>query len=151
MSVFIGSFIAVVIAALIQATNWMLLGNTIKPNLVLIVLIALSYLNPNWMKRLIFIFIAAIVIKQAPGFTFPDLVFFSTILLAIALADFLPWQQTINSLLAVTAGTLILNLQNITFLPFVYELILNLSLALILLALLKLVYVPQIKLQRNRF
>ncbi len=151
MLVFIGSFILTIIAAFFQATNWILFDATIKPNLIFVVLMILGIINSSWVKRAILILVAALILKFTPGFSLLDLTFIGATVASIILMDFLPWQQPINLLLAVTIGTIIINLDRLTFLPLTYELILNLLLAFVLFSLLKLVHVPQIKLQRNRF
>jgi len=151
MLVFIGSFILTVIAASVQATNWILLGDIIKPNLIFVILMILGVMNPGWIRRAVLVLAAALILKFAPGFSFLDLTFIGAVAASMVLMDFLPWRQPINLLLAVIVGTIIINLNNLTFLPLIYELILNLLLAFVLFALLKLVHVSQIKLQRNRF
>ena len=151
MLVFIGSFILTVIAASVQTTNWILVGNIIKPNLILVVLLILAFINPSWIRRAILVLTAALILKFTPGLALLDLTFIAAIVVSILLVDFLPWQQSINLFPALTIGTIIMNLNHLTFLPLVYELILNLLLAFILFILLKLIHVPQVKLQRNRF
>lgn len=151
MLVFIGSFILTVIAAFVQTTNWILLDATIKPNLIFVVLVILGIMNPNWIRRATLILVAALILKFTPGFSAFDLTFIGASVAAIILMDFLPWQQPINLFLAVTVGTAVINLDHLTFLPLIYELILNLLLALVFFALPKLFHVPQIKLQKNRF
>lgn len=151
MLVFIGSFILTIVAASVQATNWILLDATIKPNLIFVVLVILGIINPNWIKRVILILTAALILKFTPGLSLLDLTFVGASVAAIILIDFLPWQQLINLFLAVTIGTIIINLDHLTFLPLIYELMLNLLLAFVFFALFKLAHVPQIKLQKNRF
>src|SRR3989344_4368363 len=151
MLVFIGSFILTVIAASVQTTNWILVGNIIKPNLILVVLLILAFINPSWIRRAILVLAAALILKFTPGLALLDLTFIAAIVVSILPVDFLPWQQSINLFPALTIGTIIMNLNHLTFLPLVYELILNLLLAFILFVLLKLIHVPQVKLQRNRF
>ncbi len=151
MLVFTGSFVLTIIAAFVQTTNWILLDATIKPNLIFVVLMILGIMNPNWIRRVILILVAALILKFTPGFSLLDLTFIGTLVASMALMDFLPWRQPINLFLAVTIGTIIINLGHFTFLPLIYELILNLLLAFVLFALLRLFHVPQIKLQRNRF
>jgi len=151
MLVFIGSFILTIIAALSQITNWILIDAIIKPNLIFVVLMILGIMNPSWIRRAILILAAALILKFTPGFSLLDLTFIGAVVASMILMDFLPWRQPINLLLAVTTGTIIINLDNLTFSPLAYELILNLLLAFVLFALLKLVHVPQIKLQKNRF
>lgn len=151
MLVFIVSFILAIIAASVQATNWILLDATIKPNLIFVVLVILGIINPNWIKRAILILVATLILKFTPGFSLFDLTFIGTAAAAMILMDFLPWRQPINLFLAVTVGTVIIDLDHLTFLPLIYELILNLLLAFVFFALSKLTNVPQIKLQKNRF
>lgn len=154
MPVFIGSFILTIIAAFIQTTNWILIGAIIKPNLILITLIILALANPNWPKRIILILTAALILKFAPGFTLLDLTFTSAAIFSIILLDILPWQQPVNLFLATLLGTITINLSNLSqslFLPLIYEFVFNLFLVFALFALLKLIYVPQTKLQKNRF
>ncbi len=150
MLIFITSFILTATAALIQTTNWSVFDATIKPNLVLVTLIILASVNPGWMRRTILILTAAVIVKFTPGFTPLDLIFIGAAALSILLIDFLPWREPVNLSAAAVAGTVVMNLPHITLLPLVYELILNLLFAFILLTLLKLIYVPQIELQRNR-
>lgn len=151
MLVFIGSLALVVITAFIQMTNWLLIGAIVKPNLLLVVLVILATLNPGWIKRAILVLMAALIVKAGPGFVLPDLIFAAAALISIILLDVLPWQRTINTLIAASAGTLVVNLFHFTLLPIVYELTLNLFLAFILLNLIQPSHVSPIKLQRHRF
>lgn len=151
MLLFIASFLLTIVAALIQTTNWMLFDSILKPNLILVVLIILALVNPSWSRRAILILAAALILKFTPGINFSDLAFLGAVFSSIVLMDILPWQQPISSLLAILFGTIIINLDELTLLPLILEVVLNLFFALILLALPRFVHVPQIKLQRNRF
>lgn len=150
MLAFIGSLVLVVAAAFIQMTDWLVIGNTVKPDLLLAFVVVLLTVNPNWVKRLVMIAVAALVVKENPGLTSSNLIFPGTLVLSALLLDFLPWQRTITALLAVAAGTLIMNIQYFSLLPFIYELAINLIFTFTLLNLLP-THVPQIKLQRHRF
>lgn len=150
MLIFIVSFTLTIITAFIQTANWTFFSATLKPDLILVVLIILALVNPNWIKRAILILTAALILKVSPGITFPDLIFVTAAVASIILMDFLPWRQPANLIPAVSLGTLIINFDRLTLSPLIYELIFNLSLALVLFVLLKLANVPQIELQRNR-
>src|SRR3989304_5327937 len=108
MLVFIGSFILTVIAASVQATNWILLGDIIKPNLIFVILMILGVMNPGWIRRAVLVLAAALILKFAPGFSFLDLTFIGAVAASMVLMDFLPWRQPINLLLAVIVGTIII-------------------------------------------
>lgn len=151
MLIFIVSFILTAAVALLQTTNWILFDAIIKPNLILITLIVLAPINPIWTRRALFIFTAALIVKFMPGFALFDLIFIAAAALSIILMDILPWRGPVNLSAAVVTGTVAINLPRLAFLPITYELILNLLFAFILFTLLKLVYVSQIELQRNRF
>jgi len=150
MLAFIASFILTAAVALIQATNWFLVGSTVKPDLLLALLVALMMAHPNWPKRLILIVLAAFIIKENPGIALSNLVFPAALVAAALIVDILPWEQTVNAMLAAAAGTLVISLQSFTFLPFIYELAFNLGLTFIIINLITSPNVPQIKLQRNR-
>ncbi len=151
MLIFIVSFLVTAAAAIIQSTNWLLLTALLKPNLILVILLILATINQNWIARLLLVLTAALILKFSPGLAYLDFIFMGSVLSAIALMDLLPWRQTITLLLATGFGTIIINLSHLTFLPLIYELALNEFLAFALFTLLKLIYVPQVKLQRNRF
>lgn len=151
MLVFTASFILIVIAAFIQTTNWLLFEDTIKPNLALITLIVLALINERWIGRTILILTAALILKFTPGPALPDFIFIGAVVLSIILTNSLPWRQPINLLAATFIGTIIIDLNNLNLLALIYELIVNLLLAFALFTLLKLVYVPKIKSQSNRF
>lgn len=151
MLVFIGSFILTIITAFIQTTNWIVLGDIIKPNLILVMLIVLGIINPSWIRRAILILTAALILKFTPSAALFDLIFVGASFLSIVMMDVLPWQRLISLLAAVAAGTIIINLDHLILLPLVYELMLNLLLAFILFALPRLAHVSQIQLQRNKF
>lgn len=151
MLVFIGSFILTIITAFIQTTNWIVLGDIIKPNLILVMLIVLGIINPSWIRRAILILTAALILKFTPGAALFDLIFVGASFISVVMMDVLPWQRLISLLAAVAAGTIIINLDHLILLPLVYELMLNLLLAFILFALPRLAHVSQIQLQRNKF
>lgn len=151
MLVFTASLILTAVVAFIQTTNWILLGNIIKPNFILVTLVTLTLINPSWIRRTALIAAAALILKFTPGLAFLDLIFVGAALLATLLADFLPWRQPVSLLVATLAGTVMINADHLSLLPLIYELILNLLLGFILFNLLKLVYVSEIKLQKSRF
>ena len=151
MLIFIASFAATAVLALVQTTNWLILGAFIKPNLILATLIVLALVNPGWMKRAILIATAALILKFTPALAVADLIFVGAATTSILLLDFLPWQGSVNLLAAIVVGTAVMNLQQLVLLPLIYEIILNLLIAFILYTLLKLIDVPQVKLQRGRF
>ncbi|MBI2013024.1 MAG: hypothetical protein HYS88_01050 [Candidatus Colwellbacteria bacterium] len=151
MLVFTASLILTAVVAFIQTTNWILLGNIIKPNFILVTLVTLTLINPSWIRRTALIAAAALILKFTPGLAFLDLIFVGAALLATLLADFLPWRQPVSLLVAILAGTVMINADHLSLLPLIYELILNLLLGFILFNLLKLVYVSEIKLQKSRF
>ena len=151
MLVFTASLILTAVVAFIQTTNWILLGNIIKPNLILVTLVILALINHSWIRRTALITTAALILKFTPGLALLDFIFVGAALLAILLADFLPWRQPVSLLVAIPIGTVILSVDHLSFLPLIYELILNLLLGFILFNLLKLVYVSEIKLQKSRF
>src|SRR3989344_5909980 len=151
MLVFTVSLILTAVVAFIQTTNWILLGNIIKPNFILVTLVTLTLINPSWIRRTALIAAAALILKFTPGLAFLDLIFVGAALLATLLADFLPWRQPVSLLVAILAGTVMINADHLSLLPLIYELILNLLLGFILFNLLKLVYVSEIKLQKSRF
>lgn len=151
MLVFIGSFILTIITAFIQTTNWIVLGDIIKPNLILVMLIVLGIINPSWIRRAILILTAALILKFTPSAALFDLIFVGASFISVVMMDVLPWQRLISLLAAVAAGTIIINLDHLILLPLVYELMLNLLLAFILFALPRLAHVSQIQLQRNKF
>ena len=151
MLVFTASLILTAVVAFIQTTNWILLGNIIKPNLILVTLVTLTLINPSWIRRTALITTAALILKFTPGLALLDFIFVGAALVAILLADFLPWRQPVSLLVAILVGAVMINADHLSLLPLIYELILNLLLGFILFNLLKLVHVSEIKLQKSRF
>ncbi|MDP3991585.1 MAG: hypothetical protein Q8P66_01625 [Candidatus Colwellbacteria bacterium] len=151
MLVFTASLILTAVVAFIQTTNWILLGNIIKPDLILVTLVTLALINHSWIRRTALITTAALILKFTPGLALLDFIFVGAALVAILLAGFLPWRQPVSLLVAILVGTVMINVDHLSLLPLIYELILNLLLGFILFNLLKLVHVSEIKLQKSRF
>ncbi len=151
MLLFIASFVLTTIAAFIQTTNWILIGNLTKPNLILVTLLILALVNHGWLPRAFLILSAALILKFTPSLAVFDFIFIGAALSSILFMDLLRWRQPLNLFAAILVGTIIISLEDLIFLPLVYELILNLLLGLILFSLLKLVYGSKIKLQGSKF
>jgi hypothetical protein len=126
---FIVSLLLVAALALIQLTNWFSAAN-LKPNLILALLAALTLFEPNWLKRSIFIFTAVFLLKFSPTLNWLDLI----------LIDNLPWLKPVNLLVAIVAGTILLNLDNFRPALVFPELIGNIFLSFLFFSLLKLIY-----------
>jgi hypothetical protein len=136
---FIISLLLVAALALIQLTNWFSVAN-LKPNLILALLASLTLFEPNWLKRSIFIFTAVFLLKFSPTLNWLDLILLLSLYLVMVLIDNLPWLKPVNLLVALVAGTILLNLDNFRPALVFPELIGNIFLSFLFFSLLKLIY-----------
>ena len=100
----VNSFL-VVLASLAQTAGFMAL-NGIKPNLALALIVSISVYETKWLKRIIFILLAALFLKSGPYIDFQIVIFAGITALGIALIDYLPWHRQINWFFALSAATL---------------------------------------------
>jgi hypothetical protein len=148
---FIVNFLIIVFGALIQITNVAFIS-TLKPNIVLACLVAISVFQKDWIGRSILILMAEIILTFQPTFGWMDLVLISTFALTMALVDFLPWKKIINIILAVIFGTTILNITlHFSFMLFLKEAIMNTILAILVFWLIELIYAKTSTQKENRF
>ncbi len=133
-----------------QTTQSFILGG-VKPNLVLAVLAVLAVFHKKWIRRVILVMIAALIVTFSPIITWFDLIFTATILLIMAIIDFAPWRKFISIAVAVISGTLILNVVSFTPRVVLTELLMNIALATIIFSLLQLIYVEEKDAKTNRF
>ena len=98
---FIVSSFLVLIASLFQTTSLFLIGG-VKPNLALVFIVAISNFEKSWIRRVILVLLAALILTFAPFATWIDIIFISAILFAVALLDYLPWQRIVNGVVVVS-------------------------------------------------
>ena len=107
MLVFCTSLVAVFLSAFIQNSNFAILG--VKPNLVLVVILAFGLLEKDWLKRAILVLLAIATLIIEPGLGLKTILIMSIFFLALALIDFLPWREIANSASALVIGTLLID------------------------------------------
>ena len=126
MLVFCTSLVAVFLSAFIQNSNFAILG--VKPNLVLVVILAFGLLEKDWLKRAILVLLAIATLIIEPGLGLKTILIMSIFFLALALIDFLPWREIANSASALVIGTLLIDVGGFQFNVFLMEALYNLSL-----------------------
>lgn len=141
MLIFIVELFLVGLVALGQSTSLFFWG--VKPNLTLVLILALGVITKSWFRRIILIVIGAFFLKFSPLINLNDFLFIATVLLALAILDYLPWRKIISLGLLLGAATFVLNLQTFDFPRFLIELSLNLGFALIVVLVLKLTYAKE--------
>ena len=134
---FLTSLIIIVAASLLQISDIFIFG--IKPNILLVSLLALSIINNLWIQRIILVLSSVVVLNFYPMISFGSifdlrLLFFAAIaVLAITLIDYAPWTNLINLSLAVVLSTIILNIYNFDLTSVVLESLYNILLSLLIL------------------
>ncbi len=102
---FLFSFFLILSAALIQSANWLNFLK-IKPNLILTVLIALSFFVENFWKYLIFSFLGIAVLKFMPAIDKESLYLMFLFLLIFFLNKYFIPKKTFNFLFLISFATL---------------------------------------------
>ncbi len=123
---------------LLQSFGFSILS--IKPNIALVAIIAVSFFTANLWHRIFLVVLSAIILKFAPGFE-KEILTFCLIGVTLAVAkDYLPWHHFLNNLFLVAAGTIIFYLilapNLILSVIFLEELFLNLVFGALFFALL---------------
>lgn len=126
MLVFFTSALVVVLGALIQNSNFAILG--VKPNLVLVVILAFGLLDKDWLKRSILVLLAIVTLIIEPAMSMETVLVTAIFFLVLALGDFLPWRDIANSAFALVIGTLLININGFQLGIFFKEAAYNLSL-----------------------
>lgn len=150
MLLFFASTVAISVASFLQTTELISIG-LIKPNISLVLLIVLASIYKEWNYRFVLALVAGIILKFTPSFGFGDIVFLATILLGMALLDYMPWRRLINIEASVFIGTIILNLTSIVPMRIVLEIATNAILTIIVFIIAQIIYAEEIKSQENRF
>ena len=126
MLIFLSSLGAVVLGAIIQNSNFAILG--VKPNFVLVIILAFGLLESDWLKRFILVLLAIATLIIEPNIGIETILAALIFVIALILLDFLPWKGVANSALDLTICTLLINLNVFRFGVFFTEAIYNLSL-----------------------
>ena len=126
MLVFFTSLGAVFLGALIQNSSFAILG--VKPNLVLVVILAFGLLEKDWLKRSILVLLGMATLIIEPSLGLKTMLTMAIFFLALALIDFLPWKEIANSASALSIGTLLINISGFQLGVFFMEAAYNLSL-----------------------
>lgn len=126
---FILSVILVAFAALAQLTNYVFVGS-IKPNFALVIILLFSLVYKDWLRRAIFIFLAALFLKFGSGVEIQNILFIISSFLGIFMLDKIPSIKLVNLILAVIAGTLTVNIINFEVWRVIMETFYNLAIAL---------------------
>jgi len=125
----INSFL-VAFASMVQTVGFVSI-NGIKPNLALALIVSISVFETKWLKRIIFILLAALFLKSSPYIDFQTVVFGGAAALGIALIDYLPWHRHINWFFALSTATLVGAAQGVGWFELGTELVYNLAVGLV--------------------
>src|SRR3989338_1004781 len=128
---FIPSIVLVVFASLTQLNSYAFVGS-LKPDFTLVVLLLLSFVYKDWLRRATLIFLAALILKFGPGVEVQNVLFIIGTLLGIFVIDKVPSTKLINLILAVIVGTLTVNIINFEVRTVLVETLYNLIVALLL-------------------
>ena len=121
---FIASLGLVALAALLQLTNYAFIAG-VKPNFTFVAILIFALIYTDWLKRAILIFIAALVLKFNQGIELENILFILSSLMGILIIDKLPSSRFINSILAVLAATLFMNIFHFEVWPLFKEMAYN--------------------------
>ena len=122
---FIVSLFALFLVSFFQLTNYSLIG-FIKPDLSLVLIIFLSTIYKDWLKRLILILLAAVVFKFGVGLELGSGLFILGSLVGIITATKLPGSKSVNLAVGVLVATLTTNIANFNLTIFLLESLYNL-------------------------
>lgn len=106
---FIANLALIVLAALLQLTNYAFIFG-IKPNFVLILILILSIHYKDWLKRAILILVAAIILKFGQGIEIQSALFILSALFGMLIVDKFPSFKFVNLLLALVIATFTINI-----------------------------------------
>ena len=123
---FFTSAVAVVLGALIQNSSFAILG--VKPNLVLVVILAFGLLEKDWLKRSVLVLLSIATLIIEPGMGLETIFTVSIFFFTLTLIDFLPWREIANSASALAIGTLLIDINGFQLGVFFMEVVYNLSL-----------------------
>lgn len=150
MLLYIVSTTVLAVAAIVQTTN-IFIVYSIKPNLVFALLVLFAHIYKSWSKRALLILVPALLLKFSPTLAWIDIIFIASAFLIMALVDYFPWRRIINSVFAVTVGTVVIGMPTFSLSPIVIETALNVALVLILFLPLEFIYEKEKEKQTNRF
>ncbi len=138
---FILEIFIIALASFVQLTNAAFF-NAVKPDLALALLLAMAAYDKRWERRISWLIVAALILKFMPQFDIQALFFVLAALIGMLIIDYLPWRHWIGVVVAVIAGTLVVNFKlfglewGATFTEMLY----NVPLALLLTYLASLAY-----------
>jgi len=111
----------------------------LKPNLVLVFVIAASVFSRNSLEKIILVVFGALAIKFHPGFDWYDILFIMSALVGVSLVKYLKSQAIISVSVAVIVATIIINITKLdSFI--IIEILMNLIIAWLMYAALKMTY-----------
>ncbi|MBI1839108.1 MAG: hypothetical protein HYR95_02355 [Candidatus Colwellbacteria bacterium] len=122
---FIISATVVALVSLLQTTNLAFVGG-VKPDFSLVLVLFMSILYKDWLKRSILIFIAAFVLKFSPGLEIENVIFIVSAITGVLLLDWLPMSPILNLFIITGAATVVFNLSAFEIQVFAEEFIYNL-------------------------
>src|SRR3989338_3422124 len=130
MFLFTASLFVLFLVSLFQLTNYAFVG-PIKPDLALVLVIFLSFIYKDWIKRLILIFLAAVIFKFGVGLELGNGLFIVSSLIGIITAEKLPGSLALNFIVGISIATLVMNITSFHVTTFLLELTYNLSALLV--------------------
>ncbi len=133
MLIFSTSLLLIFLGAITQNSNFALWG--VKPNLVLAVIVAFSLIDKDWLKRSVAALLGAALLILEPSLGFETLFLLSILFLAMILVDILPWQPLLNGLAALIICVLTISINGFQLNVFLTELILDVAITGVVLAL----------------
>lgn len=126
---FLISLSAIILASSAQLANIFIFG--VKPNLALVLIYALSLINKSWVERGALIFASALVLSFY-AFDFRIILFVAVAILGILAIDSLPWTRILNVIMAISLGTIFMNIYNFQLETAALEIVFNLAFGAVL-------------------
>lgn len=129
MSRFIASLTLVVLAALLQLTSYALVAH-VKPDFTLVLVIFLSFIYKDWLKRAVLIFLAAFILKFGKGIELENILFILSSFIGIFIIEKFPSVRVVNLFAAVILTTFLMNLAHFNLPTALTEMLYNIFISL---------------------
>lgn len=105
---FILELLIIAILGIFQLTSLPFIAS-VKPDVVLVVLLAMSVYDKSWTRRLAWLIVASAILKFLPGTDWRLALFAASSLFGMILVDYLPWKRFISFLIALAVSGYIVN------------------------------------------
>ncbi len=105
---FILELLAIAVLSIFQLTSLPLIAS-VKPDIVLLAILAMSAYDKHWTRRLSWLIVAVAILKFSPGIDWRLILFTASSLFGMILVDYLPWKRFISFLVALTISGYVAN------------------------------------------